>query len=304
MPSFVHESLLWWGLPLVGVPILIHLINLMRHRRVAVGGHGVSAGKPEAASHLDPVQAAAAAAAADGGRGGRGVDGGPAAGAQPVGRAVRRHQDASCRAVGRQLFDVRPLGRHQRLRRRPSRSSAGWPRRPRIRTRRRSSRCCGSRAPGDWPRGTQPDLLRRAARRRFSGDAGKGARAAARPRETAAEPADALEAVDRLPPQGRRTKTAWSTSSPTFAPNEWQEPAALRKALAAARRVGAQLHLVNCVDAMHANLAIAALRPGPGTRAAGVPLLVEVVGAQFRRRPAPGRSRCRWKKTAMRGRRS
>src|SRR5690606_8367227 len=34
MPSFVFESLLWWGLPLVGLPVLIHLINLMRHRRV------------------------------------------------------------------------------------------------------------------------------------------------------------------------------------------------------------------------------------------------------------------------------
>ena len=34
MPSFVYESLLWWGLPLVGLPVLIHLINLMRHRRV------------------------------------------------------------------------------------------------------------------------------------------------------------------------------------------------------------------------------------------------------------------------------
>ena len=34
MPGFVHESLLWWGLPLIGLPILIHLINLMRHRRV------------------------------------------------------------------------------------------------------------------------------------------------------------------------------------------------------------------------------------------------------------------------------
>ena len=34
MPSFVHESFLWWGLPLVGLPVLIHLINLMRHRRV------------------------------------------------------------------------------------------------------------------------------------------------------------------------------------------------------------------------------------------------------------------------------
>ena len=34
MPSFVNESFLWWGLPLVGVPVLIHLINLMRHHRV------------------------------------------------------------------------------------------------------------------------------------------------------------------------------------------------------------------------------------------------------------------------------
>src|ERR1700684_4067713 len=34
MPSFVNESFLWWGLPLVGVPVLIHLINMLRHRRV------------------------------------------------------------------------------------------------------------------------------------------------------------------------------------------------------------------------------------------------------------------------------
>ena len=33
MPSFVHTPLLW-GLLLVGVPILIHLINLLRHKRV------------------------------------------------------------------------------------------------------------------------------------------------------------------------------------------------------------------------------------------------------------------------------
>src|SRR5262245_39625857 len=34
MPTFTHETLLWWGLPLVGLPVLIHLINLLRHRRV------------------------------------------------------------------------------------------------------------------------------------------------------------------------------------------------------------------------------------------------------------------------------
>jgi hypothetical protein len=34
MPSFDFLPLLWWGLPLVAAPIIIHLINLLRHRRV------------------------------------------------------------------------------------------------------------------------------------------------------------------------------------------------------------------------------------------------------------------------------
>lgn len=34
MPSFDFPSVLWWGLPVAVAPILIHLINLLRHRRV------------------------------------------------------------------------------------------------------------------------------------------------------------------------------------------------------------------------------------------------------------------------------
>jgi hypothetical protein len=34
MPTFDFQSLLWWGLPLVAAPIIIHLINLLRHRKV------------------------------------------------------------------------------------------------------------------------------------------------------------------------------------------------------------------------------------------------------------------------------
>lgn len=34
MPAFDFPPLLWWGLPLVGLPVLIHLINLLRHRKV------------------------------------------------------------------------------------------------------------------------------------------------------------------------------------------------------------------------------------------------------------------------------
>jgi hypothetical protein len=33
MPTFVHPSLLW-GLPIIALPVLIHLINIFRHRRV------------------------------------------------------------------------------------------------------------------------------------------------------------------------------------------------------------------------------------------------------------------------------
>ncbi len=34
MPFVVHESLLWLGLPLLALPVLIHLINMLKHRRV------------------------------------------------------------------------------------------------------------------------------------------------------------------------------------------------------------------------------------------------------------------------------
>jgi hypothetical protein len=34
MPTFDFLPLLWWGLPLAALPLIIHLINLMRHRRV------------------------------------------------------------------------------------------------------------------------------------------------------------------------------------------------------------------------------------------------------------------------------
>ncbi len=34
MPTFDFLPLLWWGLPVAAAPILIHLINLLRHRRV------------------------------------------------------------------------------------------------------------------------------------------------------------------------------------------------------------------------------------------------------------------------------
>jgi hypothetical protein len=34
MPTFDFPMLMWWGLPLVAAPLIIHLINLLRHRQV------------------------------------------------------------------------------------------------------------------------------------------------------------------------------------------------------------------------------------------------------------------------------
>ena len=34
MPTFDFLPLLWWGLPFAAAPVIIHLINLLRHRKV------------------------------------------------------------------------------------------------------------------------------------------------------------------------------------------------------------------------------------------------------------------------------
>ncbi|MFM8890972.1 MAG: BatA domain-containing protein, partial [Planctomycetia bacterium] len=34
MPVFDFPLLAWWGLPIVAVPVIIHLITLLRHRKV------------------------------------------------------------------------------------------------------------------------------------------------------------------------------------------------------------------------------------------------------------------------------
>ena len=34
MPSFDFAPLVWWGLPAVAAPVVIHLLSRLRHRRV------------------------------------------------------------------------------------------------------------------------------------------------------------------------------------------------------------------------------------------------------------------------------
>ena len=66
-----------------------------------------------------------------------------------------------------------------------------------------------------------------------------------------------------------------------FRARQWEHPQGLRKQLLRLNQAHAQVLLVNCVEAAHANLAISGLTPGEGTRAVGVPLFVDVAVTNY-----------------------
>ncbi|MBI3839881.1 MAG: BatA domain-containing protein [Planctomycetia bacterium] len=273
MPSFVHESLLWWGLPLVGLPILIHLINLMRHHRVKWAAmefllqsqqrHQKSVLFKQLLLLLLRMAAIAAVVLML---------------AQPLVRnqwgaifgGSKTHHivllDDSF-SMSDHWADTSGFEQAKQVVERLA-AQAGHQDTPQIFTLLRFSRA------RRLVRGTHPDLVEEPVDANFPARLDQ-VLGPLRTSETAAEPADALEAVDYLPPKAQdEDRVIYIVSD--FRAKDWQEPVALRKSLRHLDESGAQIHLVNCVDAMHPNLAIAALRPGPGTRAAGVPLLVEV----------------------------
>jgi len=278
MPSFVHESLLWWGLPLVGLPILIHLINLMRHRRVQWAAmefllqsqkrHQKSILFKQLLLLLLRMLAVAAVVLML---------------AQPLIRnqwgallgGTKTHHvillDDSF-SMSDHWADTSAFDQAKAVVGRLA-AQAGHQDTPQIFTLLRFSRA------RQLARGTQPDMLQEAVDAKF------GARleqvlGPLRVSETAAEPADALDAVDRLPAKGEdEDRVVYLISD--FRANQWRDPQAVEKTLRRLDAAGAQLHLINCVDTVHQNLAVTALRANAGTRAAGVPLLMEVAVQNF-----------------------
>jgi len=278
MPSFVFESLLWWGLPLVGLPILIHLINLMRHRRVPWAAmefllvsqkrHQKSVLFKQLLLLLLRMLAVAAVVLMV---------------AQPLlrnqwGKLLGGSQthhivllddsfSMSDHWAGTSAFDqakqvvgkLAAQAEHQDA--------------PQAFTLLRFSRA------RQIARGTQPDVLQQAVDSAFAASL-DGKLAALAPSQTAAEPQEALDAISRLPAAAENEDRVVYLIS-DFRANQWQEPTALRKSLDRLQQSGAQLHMIQCVDNLHQNMAVTAVRPGPGTRAAGVPLLVEVSVRNF-----------------------
>ncbi len=278
MPSFVNESFLWWGLPLVGVPVLIHLINLMRHRRVPWAAmefllasqkrHQKSILFKQLLLLLLRMLAVAAVVLMV---------------AQPLVRnqwgalfgGSKTHHivllDDSF-SMSDHWADTSAFDQARAVVTRLA-AQAAHQDTPQIFTLFRFSRA------RRLSRGTQPDLLGVALDADFTAHLEK-VLGPLTPSQTAADPQDALDAVDRLPPKpADEDRIIYLVSD--FRANQWQEPTGLRKSLHQLDEAGAQIHLINCVDAVHENLAIASLRPGSGTRAAGVPLLAEVSVRNF-----------------------
>lgn len=277
MPTFVHPALLW-GLLLVGVPALIHLINLMRHRRVpwaAMEFLLVSQKKNRTWVLLKQflllfvrmlVVALLVLMVAQPllqNRLGHWIGGGrthhivllddsysmsdrwgDTSAFEDAKAVIGRIADEAARQLQPQTFTLLRF------------SQVG---RPGV--------------------GTQPDLL----------DQPVSADLAAQLRqrlenlevsETAAGPHGALEALPQLLGVGDHEERVVYLLT-DFRARQWDDVTEVHNQLAKLVEKGAHLHLIDCVDAAHANLALTRLEPAPGTRAAGVPLFVEVTVRNF-----------------------
>ncbi|NQU19690.1 MAG: BatA domain-containing protein [Candidatus Nealsonbacteria bacterium] len=73
-----------------------------------------------------------------------------------------------------------------------------------------------------------------------------------------------------------------------FRSREWNKPVELRKQLAELNDADAELHLINCVERQRPNLAITSLIPSQGLRVAGVQWKMQVSVKNFGTEPAKG----------------
>ena len=123
-------------------------------------------------------------------------------------------------------------------------------------------------------RGAQADLLQEPVRGKF-GETLREKLAKIGPSESAAGPADALEVLAELlgEPKGQQ-RIIYLVSD--YRTRDWNEAKQLRDHLKDFDKENAQIVLVNCVEGVHSNLAVTALTPAEGIRAKDVRLGIEV----------------------------
>jgi hypothetical protein len=277
MPGFVYSPLLW-GLLAVGLPVLIHLINMLRHRRVpwaAMEFLLVSQKKNRTwvlfkQLLLLLLRMAILATLV-------------LVVAQPLLRSqwgrflggIRVHHvvllddsfSMSDRWAGGSAMEeakavIQLIG-----------AEAARQVHPQQFTLLRFSRA------GRVGRNSQPDMLRETVDAEFAARL-HATLAKIAVSQTGAGPHDAVESVGPLLGEGDdEHRIVYLVSD--FRARQWDDSGDLRKQLLQLNRSHADLELINCVDATHQNLAIASLAPAEGTRAAGVPLFVEVAVENF-----------------------
>ena len=104
---------------------------------------------------------------------------------------------------------------------------------------------------------------------------------ALRPSELAVGPAEGLTAVEQMVREGNDSATIVYLVS-DFRAKDWTNVSELRRTLTELDQLpGAKLHFIDCVDAERPNLTISALKPEMGIRAAGVPLKIEVAVTNY-----------------------
>jgi hypothetical protein len=281
MPSFLYPLPIAIAAGLVALPILIHLINLMRHRKVqwaAMEFLLVSQKRNRTWVMLKQLlllllRMAAIAAAI-------------LMVAQPILKSglfggSRQHHivllDDSF-SMSDQWADTSAFNEAKNFIDRLGRQAAEQPTRQEFTLLRYSQASNPSQ-------GTQADLLSEAV---GSGDFRKKLDETLqrlRVSQLAVGPSEALKAASQIVGDGAEAQFVLVVLS-DFRSKDWTSAAELRQQLDKLKEAGCVVQLVNCVDAARPNLAISALRPGRGTRAAGVPLKMEVTVHNFAETPA------------------
>lgn len=282
--TFINSPLLW-GLAALAIPVLIHLINLLRHRRVhwaAMEFLLASVRKNTRWIRLRELLLLLLRLAA------------VAALVLIVARPQLRSRLAGWFGGGRthhlvllddsysmqdRWADTSAFDEARRVVRRLAEQAAMQPT-PQVFTLLRFSRCG---RPGGR---TEPDLLAEGVDRAF------GQRVAAlveqlQPSLRAAHPGPALRAIEQLLGDRSGEEHAVYLVS-DFRAAQWEEPGELARTLQRLQQAGVRLHFVHCVDAARGNLAITRLAPQQGILAAGVPLLMEVTVKNYSSERAHG----------------
>ena len=272
MPTFVHSPLLW-GLLLVGVPVLIHLINMLRHRRVEWAAMEFllqSQRKNRTWILLKQLLLLATRMAV--------IALIVAMVAKPrlpdrFGRifgGIKTHHivllDDSY-SMSQRWADRSALGEAKAVVQRIG-VEVSRPSQPQAFTLLRFSQA------GQLQHGTYPDVLKEPVDQAFP-ERLEALLEDMEVSQTAAEPIDALQAIDQLlGDAGDERRIVYLVTD--FRQRQWDDPTELREQLLRLSDATAELHLVNCAGPSKENLAVASIQAVEGIHAAGVPLLMDV----------------------------